>query len=119
VRSGLLDRRIVLQRRSQSYSDTGEPIELWTNVVTRWASLNPLTGYERSTDAQWVAREQVKYVIRWSSEVDTLSPLDRIIDPYTDASESPIPPRSIYEIISVLEQGRRLSLLIMAARRVA
>jgi len=119
VRSGLLDRRIVLQRRSQSYTNTGEPVEIWTDVVTRWASLDPLTGYERNTGAQWVAREQVKYVIRWSAEVDTLSPLDRIIDPYTEAGVSPIPPRSIYDIMSVLEQGRRLSLLIMAARRVA
>jgi head-tail adaptor len=119
VRTGLLDRRIVLQRRSQSYSSTGEPVETWTAVATRWASLSPLTGFERSTDAQWVAREQVKLVIRWSPEIDTLSPLDRIVNPHTDAAASPIPPRSIYDIMSVLEQGRRESLLVMAARRVA
>jgi head-tail adaptor len=119
VRSGLLDRRIVLQRRGQNYSDTGEPVETWTEVATRWASLDPLTGFERSTDAQWVAREQVKFVVRWSPELDTLSPLDRVVDPYTDASVSPVPPRSIYDIMSVLEQGRRQSLIVMAARRVA
>jgi head-tail adaptor len=118
MRAGLLDQRIALQRKTTSYSPTGEPAESWTTLTTRWSSVNPVLGDERNASQQWIAREQTKFVIRWTLDMDNLSPLDRIVYPATDASNSPATPRSVFNIISVHEQGRRESLAILAARMV-
>lgn len=115
MRAGTLDQRIALQRLTASYSSTGEPADVWTTLVSRWANVAPATGDERNASEQWVAREQTKFTVRWSQDIDDLSPLDRVIYPIGD---SPPPMRSTYDIINVLQGGRRERLTILAARRV-
>lgn len=119
MRAGTLDTRVVLQRKTNSYSPSGSPIEVWSALVTRWAAVKPVTGDERNAAQQWIAREQTQFTIRWSQDIDDLSPLDRIICPAEDAANSPVSNRSIYDIIAVHEAKRRESLIITAARRVA
>lgn len=116
MRAGTLDRRIALQRLSMSYSTSGEPAGTWSTLVERWANVSPVVGDERNASEQWVAREQTKFTVRWSQELDDLSPLDRIIYPIGD---SPQPVRSTYDIIDVLQNGRQKGITILAARRVA
>lgn len=118
MRAGQLDVRIALQRKSVTHSPSGSPIEVWSTLVQRWSSLNPLTGEERNASQQWIAREQTQFVIRWSSDIDDLSPLDRVIFPADDAGNSPISSRSIYDIVTVHTKGRNDLLIINAARRV-
>lgn len=119
MRGGTLDTRIVLQRKVNTLSNTGEPVESWSTLAERWCSIKPITGYERNTAEQWVAREQTQFTLRWSAEIEDLSPLDRVVFPAGDASDSPETVRSLYDIIAVHEIGRHVSMLIMAARRVA
>ena len=119
MRAGTLDARIALQRKSTSYSSTGEPTDAWTTLGERWALVEPASGDERSASEQWVAREQTKFTIRWSQEFEDLSPLDQVIFPVGDASESPVPTRSIYDVIAVHQIGRNYQMTILAARRVA
>ncbi len=119
MRAGQLDVRIALQRKTDSLSSSGGPVEAWSTLVERWSGLDALSGDERNAAEQWIAREQVKFTIRWSAEVAELSPLDRVIFPASDASVSPIPSRSIYDVISVLAKGRNVELDILAARRAA
>lgn len=119
MRAGTLDTRIALQRKTASYSASGEPTDTWSTLAERWASINPLIGDERNASEQWVAREQTKFVLRWSSEVNDFSPLDQVIHPASDASISPVPSRSTYDVMAVLQQGRNEQIIIMAARRVA
>lgn len=116
-RAGDIDQRIALQRKVTSYSSSGTPEESWTTLQQCWASVAPAAGDERNASQQWVAREQTKFVMRWSSSLDSLSPLDRVVYPAGDASNSPPPERSMYNIISVHELGRRESLLVLAARQ--
>ncbi len=118
MRAGQLDRRIALQRSVNTLSSSGSPIENWSTLVTIWSEVSPLTGVERNASEQWVAREQVKFTIRWSLAVADLSPLDQVVFPSDDASVSPTPPRSVYDIMAVNEKGRHESLIILAARRV-
>lgn len=118
MRAGTLDRRIELQRKTNSWSSTGQPIEAWGALVQRWAEVKPLSGDERNAAQQWIAREQVKFTIRWSPEVANFSPLDRVVFPATDSSVSPVPSRSIYDVIAVNEEGRQEGMAILAARRV-
>jgi len=119
LRAGKLDHLIVLQRKSNSYSPSGAPIEAWSNLASqRWSDVEPITGTERSAAQQWIAREQTKFTLRWSPELDDLSPLDRVVFPSDDSSLSPVPSRSIYDIIAVHQPDRLVSIIIMAARRV-
>lgn len=119
IRAGDLDTRIALQRKSTSYSPSGEPIEAWATLVERWAGLKSLSGIEVNAADQWVGREQTQFTIRWSSEVDDLSPLDRIVCPSSGATTSPGEGRSVYDIISVHEVERNDEMRIVGARRVA
>lgn len=120
MRAGTLDRRVALQRKSATYSDSGQPVETWQTLGTssRWASKLPVSGTERFSADQFAALEQVEFRIRWSDDISDLQPQDRLIEPASDASESPVPPRSIYDIIAVHELGRREGLRVMATRRV-
>lgn len=117
MRAGRLDRRITLQRRATSYDSAGEPIDSWTELAAnRAASISPVGGDERFGGDKWAAREQTEFRVRWSSDIADLSPLDRIVYPSSDASSSPAPVRSVYEIAAVHEIGRREGLQIIAAR---
>lgn len=119
MRAGQLDTRIALQRKAVTYSSSGEPVETWSTLVERWSAIEPVTGDERNAAEQWVAREQTQFTVRWSEEIEDLSPLDRIICPVDDASASPEVTRSVYDIIAVHEVGRHEQMQIMTARRVA
>lgn len=119
MRAGPLDRRIAIQRKNLSYSDSGQPIEAWQTLgPIRWASRNPIAGEERFTTETLNAKEQVEFRIRWSSDLAELQPADRLIEPADDATSNPIPPRSIYDIVGVLEIGRREGLRVQTTRRV-
>jgi head-tail adaptor len=119
MRAGPLNQRIALQRKTTSYSSSGTPFESWTTLVERWSGVDPVTGDERNASQQWIAREQTKFSVRWSPEINDLSPLDRIIYPASAAGNSPASPRSLYDIIAVHEEGLREQMIILAARRVA
>src|SRR5262245_3615934 len=116
-RAGNLDTRIAVQRKSTSYSNTGEPIDTWSSLAVRWAAMRPLSGNEVNASEQWVAREQTEFTIRWSTEVADVSPLDRVVCPASDAGASPDVPRSVYDVIAVHEVGRNEDIRIVAARR--
>jgi len=119
LRAGDLDTRIALQRKTVTHSSSGVPVETWSTLTSRFAALRPLLGDERNGSEQLIAREQTEFTIRWSTDIDDLSPLDRIVCPVADASNSPISNRSIYDVFAVHEIGRHVGLKVLAARRVA
>jgi SPP1 family predicted phage head-tail adaptor len=119
MRAGRLDRRVTIQRKSDSYSASGEPVETWSTLATRWAYVAPVSGDERFSTPQLVARQQSEFGVRWSSDISDLTPLDRIVyPPVPDTSPAPpIPSTSIYDIVEVHEIGRREGFKIIAVRR--
>jgi len=119
LRAGDLDTPIAIQRKSVTYSPSGEPVETWGTLFNRRASIRPLLGDERNGAEQLVGREQSEFKIRWSLDVATLSPLDRIVCPASDAGISPVNSRSIYDVFAVHEIGRNIGLRVLAARTVA
>lgn len=124
MRAGRLRKLITIQRRSVTESPSGEPIEVWTTIISRRpaAIWSPQSGQETFSDPQLVAREKVEWLIRESADVVDLTPLDRIIYPAL-AEESPedVPvERNVYDIVSVheyLEQDRLVGRRIVTARR--
>jgi len=90
-----------------------------TIAARRAASVRPAAGAERFADPTKVADETVEFQIRWSADVDGLSPQDRIIYPaLSDASPEDIPDtRNIYDVLAAHEIGRREGVQIIAKRR--
>jgi SPP1 family predicted phage head-tail adaptor len=112
-----LDRRIDIERFSHVQDGTGQEVEAWSKIATRRpAAIKPVRGDERYTAAQFVARQQVEFTIRWAAIVADLSPTDRIIYP-SATSPADVDAPNVYDIIEVSELGRREGLRIIAARR--
>jgi head-tail adaptor len=118
MRTGLLDTKITIQRKTVTQTEAGDEVESWATLAAdRWASLEPLRGSERFAGEQIQSSEQVEFRIRWSLDVATLSPLDRIVVPVTAAIDSPSLQSTVYDILAVGEIQRRREFRIIAARR--
>lgn len=61
MRSGLLNRRVTLQRRVESQGATGEVSWTWADVATVWAAVEPLAT--RSAYRENIVAEQMQ---QWS-----------------------------------------------------
>lgn len=121
MKAGRLDRRIDIQRLTAGTSDSGAPIESWSNIATRIAaSYSPVRGSERNGAPQWAADEQVEFWVRWRADLTGLNPKDRVIYPAIMDGLSPedaITEGRIFDIMSAVEIGRREGWRIQAARR--
>ena len=119
MRAGRLDRMITIQRKTETKSDSGEPVESWTNVVLRRpATVVAVRGGEDFNNPAYAAKEMKQFWIRRSADVDDVSPLDRIIYPALSAASPTDDPhvRNIYNILAVHEAGRD-GFKIVAERR--
>ena len=114
MQAGKLDRRVRIERRTDTRDQYGQPIPTWAMIgKERWAQKSPLYGTERFISDQFVSREQVEFTVRWARDLEDLNPKDRIVYPVTTAPTD----SQIYEIIAVNEIGRYEGLRIMTARR--
>ena len=122
MRAGKLDRLIDLQSKTATESPSGEVTEVWSTFCARKpASYAPVRADERYAAPQTVARQQVEFRIRYSSNVAGLSPQHRVIYPaMNDGDDAPANPEDarIYDILEVHELGRRDGLRIITQRRV-
>lgn len=123
VAAGKLDRKVTIQRKSLTNSDSGEPVETWANLaVRRSASMWPFRATEGFAEPETTSYEQIEFRVRYSSDVASLSPQDRVIYPaLTDEQAADdnyeIPARSIHDVLGVLEINRREGLKIITRRR--
>ena len=76
MRAGDLDRRITIERVTITYSETGEPIETWNTLATRWAQVQQQSGREFFSGVQTVSERRVSFRIRW---LEGLTVLDRVV----------------------------------------
>jgi len=114
-----LDRRVTIQRKTVTQDESGQEIATWTAIAHRRpAFVAPVRGEERFAAQQVIARQQTTFTMRWSETVADVSPLDRILYPPPSDQNAQSPAvDTIYDVIEVVEVGRRDGLRIMAARR--
>ncbi len=121
MKAGKLDRRIDVQRKVETQSDSGAPAEDWSNIAERIAAAYyPVRGDEKNTAPQFVASQQVDFNIRWTALLSGLTPKDRIIYPAINEDISPaeeITEGRIYDVIEASEIGRRDGIKIRTVRR--
>ena len=104
--AGKLDRKITLQRFTETRDEYNEPVQLWATLATRSASYEPMSDGERFRAGETAANASARFVIRWSSAVATLNPKDRL--QYEGET---------WQIMHVKEIGRREGLEITAGTR--
>lgn len=98
---GKRDRRITFQRRTVTRDDsTGRDTVTWPDVATVWASKRELVGRELLLAQQIVPTAEVRFNIRWRSDLLTT---DRIVCAGVT-----------YDIQHMAELGRREDLDILA-----
>jgi SPP1 family predicted phage head-tail adaptor len=117
MRHGRLKHYITLQRKEVSTSPSGQRSETWSVLKRMHASVEPVGGDERFSQPQYVAREQVEFLVRYQARAADLSPNDRVVFPAVRDPAAPIPNGIIYDIVAVHVVGRRREIRILAARR--
>lgn len=106
MRAGKLDRRIVLQRFTETRDEYNEPVQTWATLATRWASYEPLSDGEKFSASETAAEASARFVIRYSTAVRDLNPKDRLM--FEGVT---------YQIIRVKEIGRREGIEITTSAR--
>lgn len=76
IRSGRLDKRITIQRKTLTDNEYGEPVETWADLVTLWAIYLPARGSERFAAQQQIAEIDTVFRIRYRQNITVT---DRII----------------------------------------
>lgn len=104
--AGKLDRKIILQRFTETRDEFNEPVKSWATLATRSASYEPLSDGEKFRASETAADASARFVIRWSTATATLNPKDRL------TFEG-----GAWEIVRVKEIGRREGLEITAGKR--
>jgi len=103
LRAGLLDRRVVLERRVDVVDASGQAVSQFVAVATVWARVEPLGGREGFGQQQWVATGDVRFTIRWRGDV---TPLHRVLHD-----------GRVFDVMTVAEEGRREALLVVGRAR--
>lgn len=96
MRAGKLDRRITIQGKSITQSDSGDEVVTWGDVATVWAEKIEIDGVERFTVKQIVGHAVKTFRFRWSSTVAAITSEHRLVFDDRD-----------YDITDVREIGRR------------
>lgn len=104
--AGKLDRKVVLERFTESRDEYNEPVRAWAVLARRSASCEPLSDGEKFRASETAADASARFVIRYSRDVADLNPKDRLIFQGV-----------VHEIIRVKEIGRREGLEITTAAR--
>ena len=104
MRSGEMDRRIVIEQNTPVADATGDPVDSWATLATVWADLRNIRGAETFDDDREQASRQTTFRIRWRSDID-----DTKLRINYDGR--------IWDIISISEIGRQAGLDIRAEAR--
>jgi SPP1 family predicted phage head-tail adaptor len=71
MRAGDMDRRVVIQSRTDAIDGLGQPVPTWTTLATVWAALEPGRGREFFAASGIVAETPMMFRIRWRTDVTT------------------------------------------------
>lgn len=95
MRAGLLDRKITIQAKTVTQSDSGEEVETWSTLATVWAHKIENRGAERFTARQLTGNAVRTFQFRWSTTLSVLTVENQLV--YEGVT---------YDITDVREIGR-------------
>lgn len=97
-----LNKKITIQQRSGGEDAAGQPVDVWTDVATVWASVDAISGREYFASQANQAEVQTRIRIRLRNGI---LPAMRVVYGST-----------IYDINAVLPQSRELHLMCSSAQ---
>lgn len=106
MHAGKLDRRITLQRYTETRDEFNAPVQSWSDLATVAAAVEHIRDAERWTAQEVGAEATMRFQIRYWSDVATINAKDRLI--YEGDT---------FDITAVKELGRHAGLEITAAKR--
>lgn len=104
--AGSLDREITLERATYTANALNEKIPAWTTLGCVRAAVSYKNAGEKIDGQQVAATLITRFTIRWSSDVSSLNPKDRLVFE-----------GRTYDIHGVYELGRHVGLEIHATAR--
>lgn len=104
--AGRMDRRITLERFTETRDEFNSPVQAWAPLATVGASKEDIRDAERWSAQEVGAEVTTRFRIRYSATVADLNPKDRV---QFDGRQ--------YDIAAVKEIGRREGLEITANAR--
>lgn len=105
--AGNLDRRITLQRSTDTQDEYGGSVKVWSDIATVWAAFKAVSDGEKVSAGEVGSTLMVRFTIRHDSAWADLSTLDRLIFEGV-----------VFDIWGVKPlEGRRQFIEITAARR--
>lgn len=104
MRAGTLRHTVTIQQKSSVQDSFGALINLWTDVASVPAAVQPLRGMERSAAKQTQADADIKVIMRYRTGITTTNRIkfgDRLLD--------------IEAVVNIDERNRTLEILCKAA----
>jgi SPP1 family predicted phage head-tail adaptor len=99
---GKSDRRITIERATETTNGYGEKVATWATLITVWAELTKTTNARESiSDRQDTATKQMAFKIRSSTDSRAVSTKDRVV--YDS---------KYFDIIGIEEIGRNDQLML-------
>lgn len=99
---GKSDRRITIERATETTNGYGEKVASWATLITVWAELQKTSGMRESIDnRQDTARQQLNFKVRSSTDSRAVTTKDRVV--YDS---------KYFDIIGIEEIGRNDQLVL-------
>jgi len=100
---GKSDRRITIQRATETTNGYGEKVATWATLIIVWAELQKTTNLRESiSDRQDTATQQLAFKVRSSTDSRGVTTKDRVV--YDSKT---------YDITGIEEIGRNDQLVLM------
>ncbi len=74
----VFNRKITVEKVTETQSSSGHPSETWSAYVTRWAKVEPLRGRELFVAQQFEGEVDVRFQLRYDSKTAAIRPKMRI-----------------------------------------
>lgn len=107
MRIGNLRHQVVIQRQSTTPDAVGQLADSWSDVATRFCSLEPLNGREYFQASGEHSEVNTRIRFRYDPTTATIKPYDRIVD----RSSSPEVRYDVEEVINPHQRNRELVLM--------
>ncbi len=103
IRSGKMNKRIIVQQYTETANTYGEPVRSYTNVAERWASVEPLSSKELITARQMASQIEMRFRTRYYRTTTPIKPKMRVV--YNDENYN------IESVFNVQNQNKEIELL--------
>ena len=69
MRAGMLDRRIIIEKKTESVATNGQRTLTWATFLTVWGNPVETDGLERTDDNNRTTQRMVKFRVRYNSTI--------------------------------------------------